>query len=124
MDKDNITEQHTGNSEIRPVLWPFFLELAPLFLIPIVAWWGTTPTSVLNASPSGKLLETLGIWSLAFLYVGEIPVASCGILASRKMTRFRMTTKVLSIVHLIIGGFMLGMTILMLCLVVFGKVYH
>ena len=100
----------------------FWFELALFLVIPFVVWWSTTPTNVLNSSSLYKLLETVGIWgSGIFLLIG-IPAGIIGIIKSKRMTKLKKTTFVLSIINLVAGSVEVLMLLLVFCAVVFGGV--
>ena len=98
----------------------FGFELALFLVIPFVVWWSTTPTNVLNSGSLYKLLETVGIWgSGIFLLIG-IPAGIIGIIKSKRMTKLKKTTFVLSIINLVAGSVEVLMLLLVFCAVVFG----
>ena len=109
-----------NNTLFEKVIFGF--ELALFLVIPFVVWWSTTPTNVLNSSSLYKLLETVGIWgSGIFLLIG-IPAGIIGIIKSKRMTKLKKTTFVLSIINLVAGSVEVLMLLLVFCAVVFGGV--
>ena len=100
----------------------FWFELALFLVIPVVIWWSTTPTNVLNSNSLYKLLETVGILGSGIIFLIGIPAGIIGIIKARKMIKLRKTTFVLSIINLVAGCIEFLILLVAFCAVVFGGV--
>ena len=113
-----------NNTLFEKILFGF--ELALFLVIPFVVWWSTTPTNVLNSSSLYKLLEIVGIWGSGIFPLIGIPAGIIGIIIgiinSKRMTKLKKTTFVLSIINLVAGSVEVLMLLLVFCAVVFGGV--
>ena len=97
----------------------FLLEILFVLIIPLVIWWSTTPTNVINSNSLYKLLEVGGILGIGLLPIG-IPVGLIGIIMSKRMIKLRKTTIFLSIINVSAGSIEIIMMLFFFCAVIFG----
>ena len=100
----------------------FWFELALFLVIPVVIWWSTTPTNVLNSNSLYKLLETVGILGSGIILLIGLPAGMIGIIKARKMIKLKKTTFALSIINLVTGCIEFLILLVAFCAVVFGGV--
>ena len=98
------------------ILW---VECAITCIIPIVIWWAFTPTNILNSSSSYKLLESLGILGVFFLFFTGVPIGIWGIIKAKRSPVLRKPILVFSIINLVWGSLEILLLALLLCGVVF-----
>ena len=94
------------------ILWPFYIQLIPICIIPLVLVWSVIPTNVLHSSFFGVSLEYYGISGLGVLYIGALPASILGVKNVKKMLRFKKLTILLAIINLLIGLSLIGLLIL------------
>lgn len=89
----------------KRILWPFFLQIPLLVLIPFFIWYSKTPTNVLTSDPWWKLLQTVGIWGSVILFWVGIPVGVLGLKNARRTQGLCIPTRIMAVITFAAGAF-------------------
>ena len=89
----------------KKILWPFFLQIPLLVLIPFFIWYSKTPTNVLNSSLWWKLLQTVGIGGSIILFWVGIPVGVLGLKNAKRTQGLCIPTRIMAVITFAAGAF-------------------
>lgn len=109
MSAEVKTEVQTEAADSKGIRWPFWLNLAVAALLPFFFWWANTPTNLLHQDMFGPLLEMAGAFSMFIHFTLGIPAGIVGLVKAKKMKKFRIITRILSIINLLVAALGIGM---------------
>ena len=97
-------------------IWPFVIQLVALFFILPVFWWSITPTDELYGPAGLAHRNYMNSVSGACVFLGLL-----GLKYAKDLPRFRVRTKILSIINLVVGSLpFIELLIQHLSLILFG----
>ena len=107
-------------SAAHGIVWPFWLQVCDSVFIPFIVWWGLTPANVLNSAAGWKMLERVSRFGAAVLFFTGVLFGVIGLVKAREMSRLRVPTRVLAVVNIAAGLFLLALLILIIVAVAQG----
>ena len=113
-------ESQDRASAANGIVWPFWLQVCNAAFIPFIVWWGLTPSNVLNSAPGWEMLEHVALFGAALLFFTGILFGVIGLVKAREMSRLRVPTRVLAVMNIAAGLFLLALLILIIVAVAQG----
>lgn len=102
----------------------FLLNLILALFIPVIMWWSTTPTNVLNTMQGGKLLESTGIFGLSAMLFAGVPLGLAGRKWAYRLGSISKCARILATINLCIGVLEVVLLAILFIGVFSGNVTH